>query len=201
MTKKFSLTPYLFLAPALLVTAIFVLIPIIGVFYFSFTDYDIVTPPKWIGLKNYIELAKDPVFRIAVRNSLIYLVATPTLIILSIITAIIVNRRLAGVNIYRALYYIPAISGSIAIGITWRTMFDVNGIINGFLVWLGVIQEPVQWLTEPAFTLPILIMVTVWAGIGYYMMVFLAGLQNIPEDLYDAAQIDGCSNWQKHWPR
>lgn len=199
MKKKMKWTPYLFLAPALIVTAIFVLYPVVSVFFYSFTDYDIMTPPKWVGLKNFIQLAQDHTFRLALRNSLLYLIVTPTLIVLSIIVAIIVNRKLAGIHIFRALYYLPAISGSIAIGITWRLLFDVNGMINGFLVWLGVLKEPVQWLAEPALTLPLLMLLTIWAGVGYYMMIFLAGLQNIPEELYDAALIDGCNDIQKHW--
>jgi putative chitobiose transport system permease protein len=91
------------------------------------------------------------------------------------------------------------ISGSIAVGIAWRMMLDTNGIINGILMTLGWISEPIQWLAEPAFTLPIAMLLTIWLGLGYYMMIFLAGLQNIPEELYDAAVIDGCSSWQKHW--
>jgi putative chitobiose transport system permease protein len=196
--KKISLTPYLFLAPALIVTAIFVLYPVVGVLYYSFTDFDIVTPPKWIGLTNYINLFQDSTFWLALKNSLVYLLVTPTLIILSIIVAIIVNRKLPGINLFRALYYIPAISGSIAIGICWRQLFDYGGLLNSLFSWLGFIKEPVQWLAEPKFTLPIAMMLTIWAGVGYYMMVFLAGLQNIPEELYDAAMIDGCNTWQKH---
>jgi putative chitobiose transport system permease protein len=199
MRKKTSFTPYLFLTPALLVTSVFVLYPIVGVIFYSFTNYDIVTPPQWIGLKNYAQLAQDPTFWLALKNSIIYLIATPTVMALSIVVAIIVNRKLPGINIFRALYYIPAISGSIAIGITWRTLFDANGMINSLLIWLGILKDPVQWLAEPAFTLPLLISLTVWAGIGYYMMVFLAGLQNIPDELYDAALIDGCNGFQKHW--
>lgn len=199
MNKKFRITPYLFLTPALLVTAVFIIYPIISVVYYSFTDYDIMTPPVWIGLKNYANLVHDDTFLLALRNSFIYLIATPTLIVLSILTAILVNRKLPGINLFRALYYVPAISGSIAIGITWRMIFDVNGVINGILMWLGAMKEPFQWLAEPALTMPLLITLTVWAGVGYYMMVFLAGLQNIPEELYDAARIDGCNDWQKHW--
>ena len=198
--KKFPPTPYLFLAPALLVTAVFIIYPVISVFYYSFTNYDIITPPVWVGLKNFQALLTDDTFWMALRNSLIYLIVTPTLILLSIGAAIIVNRKLRGINIFRSLYYIPAISGSIAIGICWRWLFDYNGgLINGFLVPLGILKDPVQWLAEPAFTLPIAMLLTIWAGIGYYMMIFLAGLQNIPEELYDAAQIDGCNSFQKHW--
>jgi putative chitobiose transport system permease protein len=200
MTKKFSLTPYLFLSPALLVIAIFVLYPILAVVYYSFTDYDIVTRPEWIGLRNYVKLLSDDTFWLALRHSLTYLIVTPTLIILSILLAIAVNRNLRGIHFFRALYYLPAVSGSIAVGIAWRWLFDTQGgLLNGVLIWLGAIKEPVQWLSEPSLTLPIAMLLTIWMGVGYYMVIFLAGLQNIPDELYDAALIDGCNGWQKHW--
>ncbi|MBM2849312.1 MAG: binding-protein-dependent transport system inner rane protein [Anaerolineales bacterium] len=199
MTRRLSLTPYLFLAPALLVIAVFVLYPIVAVVYYSFTDYSIVTPPEWIGLKNYQQLVQDPIFWQALRHSFIYLLVTPTLIFLCILLAIVVNRKLPGINVFRALYYIPVISGSIAVGIAWRLMLDTNGLLNGILISVGILKEPVQWLAEPAYTLPIAMLLTTWMGLGYYMMIFLAGLQNISEELYDAALIDGCNAWQKHW--
>jgi putative chitobiose transport system permease protein len=199
MTSRLSLTPYLFLAPALLVTAVFVLYPIAAVVYYSFTDYSIVTPPEWIGLKNYQQLVQDPVFWQALRHSFIYLLVTPTLIFLCILLAIVVNRKLPGINVFRALYYIPVISGSIAVGIAWRLMLDTNGLLNGILISAGILKEPIQWLAEPAYTLPIAMLLTTWMGLGYYMMIFLAGLQNISEELYDAALMDGCNGWQKHW--
>jgi putative chitobiose transport system permease protein len=198
MYKKFSLTPYLFLAPALLVIIIFVLYPIFAVVYYSFTDYTIVTPPVWVGLKNYDWLIHDSTFWKALSHSFIYLLVTPTLIVLSIILAIVVNRKLPGISAYRALFFIPVISGSIAVGIAWRLMLDTNGIINALLLSVGIFKEPVQWLAEPVFTLPFCMLMTIWLGVGYYMMIFLAGLQNIPEELYDAAQMDGCNAWQKH---
>jgi putative chitobiose transport system permease protein len=199
MNKKFSLTPYLFLAPALCVIAVFVLYPIVAVIYYSFTDYTIVTPPVWIGLKNFQRLFQDPIFWQALSHSFIYLLVTPTLIVLCIILAIAVNRKLHGINAFRAMYYIPVISGSIAVGIAWRLMLDTNGLLNSLLISLGILKEPIQWLAEPAYTLPIAMLLTIWLGLGYFMMIFLAGLQNIPEELYDAALIDGCNNFQKHW--
>lgn len=199
MAKKFSLTPYLFLTPALLVIAVFLLYPIGAVVYYSFTDYNIITPPEWVGLRNYQQLMQDSLFWKALRNSFIYLLVTPTLIFLSVVLAIIVNRKLPGINAFRTLFFIPVISGSIAVGIAWRMMLDTNGIINSILISMGVFKEPVQWLAEQAYTLPIAMMLTTWLGLGYYMMIFLAGLQNIPEELYDAAVIDGCNAWQKHW--
>jgi putative chitobiose transport system permease protein len=198
MTKKNSITPYLFLIPALLVIATFVVYPIFAVIYYSFTDYNIVNPPVWVGVANYVQLLKDTVFWQALAHSFIYLLVTPALLFFCIFLAIIVNRKLPGINAYRALYYIPVISGSIAVGISWRMIFDTNGLLNGILLSMGVIKEAIQWLAEPAYTLPIAMLVTTWMGLGYYMMIFLAGLQNIPEELYDAAKIDGCNAWQKH---
>jgi putative chitobiose transport system permease protein len=199
MTKKRSLTPYLFLTPALLVITVFVLYPIVAVVYYSFTDYSIVTPPVWVGLRNYQQLRLDPIFWQALTHSLIYLAVTPILIFLSIILAIIVNRKLPAITMFRAMYYIPVIAGSIAVGISWRLMLDTNGLLNSMLLSMGILKEPIQWLAEPAYTLPIAMLLTVWLGLGYYMMIFLAGLQNIPEELYDAAMIDGCNAWRKHW--
>lgn len=199
MTQRRSLTPYLFLAPALLLIAVFVLYPMIAVVYFSFTDYSIITPPEWVGLDNYLRLLDDRTFWKALTNSAIYLVATPILIALSISLAIVVNRRLPGISLFRALYYVPAVAGSIAIGISWRWIFDRNGLVNSVLISFGVIDQPVQWLTEPDAILPIAILLTIWAGVGYYSVIFVAGLQNVPEELYDAAQIDGCNSFQKHW--
>jgi len=188
----------MFLLPSLVIVAIFVLYPIIAVVYYSFTDYSIVTPPVWVGLKNYNWLIHDSTFWKALSHSFIYLIVTPTLIFLSIILAIIVNRKLPGISAYRALFFIPVISGSIAVGIAWRLMLDTNGIINAILLYIGVLKEPMQWLAEPNLTLPFCMALTIWLGVGYYMMIFLAGLQNIPEELYDAAMLDGCNTWQKH---
>jgi putative chitobiose transport system permease protein len=199
MTRKFNLTPYLFLAPALLIIAVFLLYPIFAVGYYSLTDYKIYTPPEWVGLENYRDLATDTVFLKSIGRSFIYLLVTPALIILSILLAIVVNRKMPGINAFRTLFFIPVISGSIAVGIAWRLMLDTNGIINSILISLGILERPIQWLAEPGLTLPIAMLLTIWLGMGYYMMIFLAGLQNIPEDLYDAAQIDGCNNFQKHW--
>jgi putative chitobiose transport system permease protein len=198
MTARSRFTPWLFLAPALLLIGIFVLYPILSVVYYSFTDYSISTPPEWIGLANYQKLVGDPTFWLAFTHSIVYLLVTPVLIVLSIGLAIIVNRNLRGIHIFRALYYVPAVAGTIAIGISWRWLFDTNGFINSVLLSLGLIDEKIQWLSEPAATLPIAMLLTIWAGVGYYSVIFLAGLQNIQEELYDAARIDGCNDFQKH---
>src|SRR5215204_5053167 len=198
MTRTFRATPYLFLAPALVLLGIFVIYPIFAFIYYIFTDYDIIRPPVFIGLENFQNLFADETFWLALTHSIVYLLVTPILIVLSIGLAIIVNRQLRGIHIYRALYFVPAVSGSIAIGLSWRWLFERNGLINSVLETFGVISTPIQWLAMPSLTLPIAMALTIWAGIGYYSVIFLAGLQNIPEELYDAARIDGCSDFQKH---
>ncbi len=199
MSQRFRATPYLFLFPAVALIAVFVVYPILAVVYYSFTDYDIVRPPVWIGLDNFAKVFRDKTFWLALTHSVVYLLVTPILIFLSIGMAIVVNRKLRGIQIYRALYFVPAVSGSIAIGLSWRWLFDRNGFINGVLQSWGVIDVPIQWLSTPALVLPIAMLLTIWAGVGYYSVIFLAGLQNIPEELYDAARIDGCNDLQKHW--
>jgi putative chitobiose transport system permease protein len=198
MTRRFRATPYLFLAPALALLGIFVVYPIIAVVFYSFTDYDIVRPPVWVGLDNFQKLFADDTFWLALTHSFVYLLVTPILIVLSILLAIVVNRQLRGIHIYRALYFVPAVSGSIAIGLSWRWLFDRSGFVNSVLQSWGIIHDPIQWLATPSLVLPLAMLLTIWAGFGYYSVIFLAGLQNIPEELYDAARIDGCNDFQKH---
>jgi putative chitobiose transport system permease protein len=198
MTGKRGVTPYLFLLPALILLGVFVFYPIAAVSFYSLTDYDIVRPPVFVGLDNFVRLLDDDTFKLALVHSFVYLLVTPILIVLSICLAIIVNRKLRGIHIYRALYFVPAVSGSIAIGLSWRWLFDRSGFINSMLLSWGLIDEPIQWLATPALVLPIAMLLTIWAGIGYYSVIFLAGLQNVPDELYDAARIDGCSDFQKH---
>src|SRR5512147_3271927 len=139
MTKRLSLTPYLFLTPALAGIAVFVLYPMAAVVYYSFTDYNIITPPIWVGLKNYQHLFHDTVFLKALSHSLIYLLVTPILIVLSILLAIAVNRPLRGINFFRALYYLPVVSGTVAVGLAWSLILNTHGLLNSLLQTAGII--------------------------------------------------------------
>ena len=124
---------------------------------------------------------------------------TPILIVLSIVLAIVVNRALRGIHIYRALYFVPAVSGSIAIGLVVALAVRAQRVHQQRAAVVGPdLRSPIQWLATPALVLPIAMLLTIWAGVGYYSVIFLAGLQNIPEELYDAARIDGCNDFQKH---
>jgi putative chitobiose transport system permease protein len=194
--------PYLFLLPALIVLVLTVFWPAIQAFYLSFTiyEFDITQPPQWIGLGNFQRLLRDPVFWKTLTNTLIYLVGVvPILVVLPLGLAILVNQMLPGIRWFRAAYYTPVIISMVVAGIAWRWLYAETGLLNQLLRWLGVSEDGLPWLTSPNFALYSVMAVTVWKGLGYYMVIYLAGLQSIPEELYEAGAIDGSDGWQKHW--
>ncbi len=195
-------TPYLFLLPALLVLSLTVFYPALQAFYFSFTqfEYDITQPPTWIGLENFQRLLGDRVFWQTLGNTLLYLIGVvPILVLAPLGLAILVNRALPGVRWFRAAYYTPVVISMVVAGIAWRWLYAETGLLNQLLRWLGLTSEGVPWLTSPNLALFSVMAVTIWKGLGYYMVIYLAGLQGIPSDLYEAAAIDGSDGWKKHW--
>jgi putative chitobiose transport system permease protein len=197
-----KLTPYLFLLPALLILGLTVFYPAFQAFLLSFTqyEYDITQPPQWVGFENFQRLLTDKVFWQTLRNTLLYLVGVvPILVIAPLVLAILVNRTLLGIHWFRAAYYTPVIISMVVAGIAWRWLYAETGLLNQFLKGLHLSQEGFPWLTSPRWALFSVMAVTIWKGLGYYMMIYLAGLQAIPADLYEAAAIDGSDGWQKHW--
>lgn len=199
LERQRNIVAFMFLAPAFIFLTVFLFVPLIQVVYYSFTEYDLLSAPVWLGLENYQNVLQDAVFWQALGRSFIYLAVTPILIILSITLAIIVNRSLRGITIFRALYYIPVVISAVAIGMIFDFVFaEPSGLINGILRELGLIERPIRFLTDPNLILPSIMGVTIWRGLGYYMVMFLAGLQSIPEELYEAAAIDGANRFQQH---
>jgi putative chitobiose transport system permease protein len=208
-----KLTPYLFLAPALVMLTLTVFWPALQAFILSFTryEYDLTQPPVWVGFANFQRLGQDPVFWQTLGNSVLYLIGVvPVLTILPLGLAILVNQKLPGFHWLRAAYYTPVIISMVVAGIAWKWLYAQNGLINQVLRSLGVLQwdiikslelpeNGIPWLTSPRFALFSVMLVTIWKGLGYYMVIYLAGLQGIPADLYEAAAIDGSDGWQKHW--
>jgi putative chitobiose transport system permease protein len=195
-------TPYLFLLPALLALSLTVFYPAMQAFYLSFTryEYDITQPPIWIGLDNFTRLLSDRVFWKTLTNTVIYLVGVvPVLVMLPLGLAILVNQRLPGIRWFRAAYYVPVVISMVVAGIAWRWLYAETGLLNQLLKALHLSSEGIPWLTSPRFALFSVMLVTIWKGLGYYMVIYLAGLQAIPADLYEAAAIDGSDGWQKHW--
>ncbi len=199
MKLRKTYTPYLFLLPALVFMGIFLFYPIADVFRLSFTDYNMITEPSFLGMENYQELLSDPIFWKSLKNSFIYLIGVvPILVIAPIFLAVLVNHKLRGMKWFRAAYYIPVVTSMVVVGIMWKWLYKGNGLLNYLLQTIGLIDDPIYWLTSPQYALYSVMAVTVWKGLGYYMVIYLSGLQSIPANLYEAAEIDGASWWQKH---
>jgi len=199
MKLRKTYTPYLFLIPALIFMGIFLFYPIVDVFRLSFTNYNMIQEANYVGTQNYENLFNDPLFWKTLKNSFIYLVGVvPLLVILPIFIAILVNRKLKGIKWFRAAYYIPVVTSMVVVGIMWKWLYRGNGLLNYLLQTIGLINEPVSWLTSTDFALYSVMAVTIWKGLGYYMVIYLAGLQSIPQNLHEVAQIDGANWWQKH---
>lgn len=199
ITKR-KLTPYLFLLPAIALLGLTVFIPAIQAFALSFTryEYDITQAPEWIGWENFTRLWQDEVFWQTIKNTLLYLVGVvPILVIAPLILAIIVNQKLKGINWFRTAFYTPVVISMVVAGIAWKALYTQNGLINQFLQQFGL-TEGIPWLTDPKLAIWSVMLVTIWKGLGYYMVIYLAGLQSIPAELYQAAAIDGSDGWQKH---
>lgn len=301
MPNKHHLTPYLFLLPAIIILGFAVFLPSLQAFFFSFTRYDLIQPFEWIGLDNFQRLWRDDIFQKVLINTLLYLITVvPILVFLPLGLAILVNRKIRGVNWFRMLFYTPVVISMVVAGIAWKSLYTSNGLFNqlckqiydlliGFhrqwqgsllyrfsvelfaiairiligltivalaiAVFLMIIREiilffshlcqglpqfldylfndfirnliaitvlsllgiaisrleplavtlflasktGIPWLTDPQFSLWSVMAVTVWKGLGYYMVIYLAGLQAIDPELYEAAAIDGSQGWLKHW--
>jgi putative chitobiose transport system permease protein len=195
-----SLTPYLFLAPALIVLTLTVFWPAVQAFYLSFTkfEYDLTQAPAWVGFANFQKLWRDPVFWKTLGNTLLYLVCVvPILVIMPLGLAILVNQKLKGIRWFRTAYYTPVVISMVVAGIAWKWLYASNGLLNQGLQLMGF--KGIPWLTSPSLALFSVMAVTVWKGLGYYMVIYLAGLQGIPAELYEAAAIDGSDGLQRHW--
>ena len=196
------LTPYLFLLPALLILGLTVFLPAMQAFYLSFTryEYDLTQPPQWIGLANFKRLFGDRVFWKTLQNTVIYLIGVvPVLVIVPLAIAILVNQKLRGINWFRAAFYTPVVISTVVAGIAWRWLYAENGLLNQVITSIFSLKEGIGWLTSPQLALFSVMAVTVWKGLGYYMVIYLAGLQSIPADLYEAAAIDGSDGIGRHW--
>ena len=199
---KASLTPYLFLAPALLVLVGVVFWPALQAFRFSFMEYgyDVTQPPVWVGLKNFERLIQDETFWQTLRNTVVYLVCVvPILAIAPLLLAILVNQKLKGMHWFRVAYYTPVVVSMVVAGIAWKWLYAENGLLNQILISVTGREVGIPWLTSPDWALFSVMAVTVWKGLGYYMVIYLAGLQGLSADLYEAAAIDGSDGWRKHW--
>lgn len=190
--------PYLFLLPAAIVLVIFFFIPFFQTFLLSFLDYsNNIYQAEFVGFQNYINLFHNPIFYKVMWNTFLYLfIAVPILAIFPLFLAILINQKIRGVTLYKILIYLPVIVSIVVAAIAFKWLYADQGILNYLVTKLGF--EPIGWLTDPNFALYSVIIVTIWKGIGYYMIIYLAALMSVPKELYEACDIDGANFLTKH---
>lgn len=202
LEKREQVYSWFFLAPALILFSTFILVPMMQAFYYSLCKYNGFSDPVFVGLKNFKIIFKDRIFLISLLNSFIYLLVTPALLLISILLSMLVNQKMKGVNFFRTAYYLPVVTPVVVVGLMWKQIFNGDyGTLNTILEAIGFIDKDnyIPFLTSGRWSLFWIMFVTVWKGVGYYMVIFLAGLKAIPNQLVEAARIDGVNKWQQFW--
>lgn len=198
LTQTNRLTAYAFLLPNVIGFLVFTLIPIAVAFGLCFVKWDFANPMEFIGFRNFIRLFRDEGFQISFWNTLYYTaVSVPLTIVIALFLAILLHQKIKGMKWFRTIYFFPYISSMVAVSVVWNMLYHPTmGPINSFLRMLGM-ESPPEWTSSVVWALPAVIIMSVWKQVGYYMVIYLAGLQGIPEQLYEAATIDGANAWQK----
>lgn len=193
-----AITAWLFLTPAIVVLALFTLYPMVQAAYLSLTNYNLIRAAEWVGLDNYIELFRDDAFWNAFWNTVLYAaVVTPVTVGLALVLAVFLDRRFVGRAFVRTSIFLPFIVSLGIIAIAWAFLLDPNiGLISYWLSQVGVVSEQ-GVLSDPQWAMAAVMFVGVWKNVGFYMVIYLAGLQSIPEDLHEAARLDGANAWQR----
>lgn len=200
LERKRIRTAYLFLVPIFSLFLIFVFIPVFVSFYISFTEYSVFEPSRWIGLSNYIFLIQDSSFLQCIVNTLYFMVGTVLPRTgLALLFAIMLNRKIRGRAIFRSIFYLPVVTATFAVSFIWIFLYDSSpsGLFNYFLSFIGV--APLEWLGSIKLAMPSIMLMSIWKFVGYYMVIFSAGLLGIPEQLYEASRIDGANKVQEFW--
>lgn len=202
--KRYDKEAYFMIFPAYTIFTVFILIPIVMVFYYSFTNYNLYQAPDFVGLKNYIKAFGDKDFIISVKNTLLYACVTLGLqLSIGLLLAVLLYRKSKLIPIFRTAIYLPHVMSMVCVSMVWLWIFDSNyGMFNALMKALGL---PIQkWLLDPNLAMPCVILVSVWKGMGYNMVIFLSGLTGIPSSLYEAAELDGAGPIKKFmhitWP-
>lgn len=191
-------TPYLFLIPAFVVLGVFFFVPFFQTIHLSFFDYskDIYNP-QFASWANYIYLLKNPQFIKTIINTFYFLIlCVPFLVIFPLFLAVLLNSKIRGKTLYKLIIYLPVVVSIVVVAIAFKWLYAPEGLLNYFLDILHI--KPIGWLSDPNFAMVSVALVTIFKGVGYYMMIYLAALMGVPKDLYDAADVDGASSWQKH---
>ena len=190
-----NMVGYLFVAPLIVGLFVFTYGPVVASFGLSFTKGDYISTPEWIGLDNYRALLDDKLFWQSMRNTLYYVIGVvPAGMVLSLLLALAMNQKLRGIVFFRTIFFLPTITSSVAISLMWLWIYNPEfGALNFLLRQMGI-KGP-AWLSTPEWAMPAVMIMAVWRGLGYNMLIYLAGLQGIPDIYYEAAEIDGAGTW------
>lgn len=199
LEHKEALEFYLFIAPWIIGFLVFFLYPLASSLYYSFTRYEIGGIPFWNGLENYTRMFADPRYLNAIAVTLKFaLISVPGITILALALALILSQKLRGINFFRSVYFMPSVMPMVAVSLTWfYVLRPESGPLAGVLALFGI--EGPRWLGEARWALIALIMINIWLGFGGQMVIFLAGIKGIPQELYEVADIDGANGWNKLW--
>jgi len=194
----YKLEPYFYLAPTIIGLLLFSAGAVIMSFLISFTKWDVINPPKFIGFQNYLIIFQSELFWKIFGNTFYYVILNvPPSIVIPLIIAVLLNQKLKGINIFRSIYFLPVISSIVAIALVWSWLYNPEfGLINYVLKKFFNIDGP-RWLEDENWAMPAMVIMNVWKSMGYNMVLFLAGLQNIPDSLYEVSEIDGASGIKK----
>lgn len=187
---------YLLITPNFLIILVFTFIPVFFSLYVSLTDWNILSTPKFLGFENYRVLLDDKLARETFLNTFYFtIISVPLNVILTLLLAVLLNQRIRGISFFRTAYYLPVITASVAVSLMFLWILANNGLLNQILENIGM--SPVKWLTNPKIALNSVIGVTIWKGLGLNMIIFLAALQDLPQELIEAAAIDGANRLQQ----
>ena len=196
--RREILLVWAFLLPSLAVFLLYRILPLAWNGMLSLQKFSLFAPPEWIGIDHYREMAGDPVFWTSLVNTLWFMASAPVGIVLALAISLMVNTRIRGRDIYRTIVFLSYPLMTVAVGIIWRWMYDEKvGLFNFILRSLGLIDQPLPFLQSFELALPSVLLANVWQILGFYMIILLAGLQNVPQNLYEAASIDGASRWRQ----
>ena len=198
MDTKKNLVAFLFLLPAFIVLLVFFFIPFFQTIYLSFFDYSKdIYKPEFVFLSNYVELIKSPLFIKTILNTFYFLIlCVPFLVVFPLFLAILINQNIKCKNIYKILIYLPVVISIVVVAIAFKWLYAPEGLLNFFVEKMGL--APVGWLSDPRVSMFSVALVTIFKGVGYYMMIYLSALMSVPKDLYEAAEVDGFGGFKKH---